>query len=99
MSKVKLNKPVLNLKDKPFQDDADNQLTFGDVFLTLLSQPKDNDDNKLDKYKLAIKCVADEVDLDLDERKLIKDLANESSFSPIIYGRIHDLLEGNDGES
>lgn len=97
MERVKLKQPIMNLEGKPFKDEK-KELTYGDMFISLLSAPKEKDEKKMDKYKLAIKCVADEADLDIDERKLLKDLAKDAFLSPVIYGRIHDLLEEVDDE-
>lgn len=103
MAKVLLKQPILNLDGKPFKDYDENSkvkgdLTFGDMFISLLSTPKEKDNKKMEKYRLAVKCVADEADMNIDEKKLVKDLAEEAFVSPIIYGRICDLLEGEEPE-
>lgn len=92
--KVKLNQPILNFEGEPIKQ-GDKELTYGVIFRNILGAPtkKDNGDNKLKKFDLGLKCVDDEVDLNLDERKLLKDLADEAGVSPLLYGRICQLLE------
>ena len=94
MAKIKINQPIKNIKGEPFKDNG-KELTYQDLFISILSAPKEKDDKKLDKYKLALKCVADEVEMTIDERKLLKDLANDSGINPILFGRVHDLLESS----
>ena len=54
---------------------------------------KESGIDKVKKYELAKKVFnADEVDLDEDEIKLIKDRVGET-FAPLIVGQIFDLLK------
>ncbi len=51
-------------------------------------------DEKAKRYKLAVSIVdQDEVDLSIDEVKLIKDLVGKSPF-PTIVGQAFEMLEG-----
>jgi len=98
--KIKLNQPILNFQGEPLKD-GEKEITYGVIIRNLLGAPseKDNGDKKLKKFELGLKCVADEVDLNLDERKLIKDLADQMGLSPIAYGRICQLLEDESDRS
>lgn len=95
---IKLNQPIPNFEDEPIKQ-GDKEVTYGTIIRNILGAPseKDNGDKKMKKYKLGLKCVADVVDLDLDERKLIKDLADEVGLNPLIYGRICELMEESNG--
>ena len=54
---------------------------------------RENGVEKVKKYELAKKVYAsDEVDLDEDEIKLIKDRVGET-YAPIIVGQIYELLK------
>lgn len=97
--KVKLSNPILNFEGEPIQQNGE-VVTYGNIIRNVLGAPsdKDNGEKKLKKFDLGLKCVADEVELDLDERKFIKDLVDEFGLNPIIYGRICNLFENGESE-
>lgn len=92
--KIDLTQPIRNFDGEPLKN-GDQELTFGILFRNLLGAPidKDSGDKKLRKYKLGIKCVADSVDLDLEERKLLKDTVDKAGVNPLIYGRVTEILD------
>lgn len=92
--KIDLTKPIPNFEGEPIEQNGE-KITYGNIIRNVLGAPsdKDNGEKKLKKFELGLRCVADQVYLDLDERKLIKDLVDEFGLNPIIYGRICQLFE------
>lgn len=106
---LKINKPILNFAGQPLAHwnqpsvkpgeslpDKYKELTYGDVIREVLAAPRkeaESGDDKLKRFSLGLRCVADEVDLTVEERALIKELVLEFNYTPVIYGRIHELFE------
>jgi len=82
------------MKDNDGQGNAVDATVKMAIVNGLLSPvQKESGIDKVKKYELAKKVFnADEVDLNEDEIKLIKDRVGES-FSPIIVGQIYELLK------
>lgn len=70
-------------------------ITAGDVICDVLAQPAEKmpGREKLERYKLGMKCTGDSVKLSKADRKLIQELVENSNYSPIVYGRIVDLFK------
>ena len=88
------------LKDKDGQP-----ITFRKVVTEVLMTPQDpakkqRGEEKYKLFKIAMKIQEnDEVDLDIDELKLIKDTVGELS-PPLVVGKIYDILEAKgDGDA
>lgn len=96
--KVNLKNQILDFEGRPVLGQNQKPFTFGSLIRTVLTNPKEKEsaDDKLKRFQLGLRCVADEVDLTLDERAMIKKLVSEFDYSPLVYGRIHEAFE--DGE-
>jgi len=82
------------MKDNDGQGNAiDATVKLAIVNAVLSSVERESGIEKVKKYELAKKIYAsDEVDLNEDEIKLIKDRVGDA-FSPIIVGQIFELLK------
>ena len=96
---VKVNEVLKTLDGQTMRDvDAQGNATDGTIKRAMINAvlsavEKDSGVDKVKKYELAKKIHAsDEVDLNEDEIKLIKDRVGEC-FGPIIVGQIHELLK------
>ena len=90
MSKIKLNEPIVDLEG----NEGEEVGKF--VRSALLSNSeKDNTDQKIKKYKLAMDCVADEVDLRAEDIALIKECVGKQ-FPPLVVGRVFDAIDPED---
>ena len=96
---VKINEPLKTMDGQVMRDD-DGQGNVTDatvkmVIINAVLSPVQNEKgvDKVKKYELAKKVhTSDEVDLNEDEIKLIKDRVGET-FPPIIVGQIYELLK------
>ena len=96
---VNLDIPLVNMdgqvmKDNDGQGNAiDATVKLAIVNAVLSPVQNENGVDKVKKYELAKKVYAsDEVDLNEDEIKLIKDRVGEM-FPPIVVGQIYELLK------
>ena len=96
---VKVNVSLVNIDGKAMKDDdGQGQVIDATVRLAIvnavLSPVKtDKGIDKVKKYELAKRVyTSDEVDLNEDEIKLIKDRVGES-FAPVVVGQIYELLK------
>ena len=94
---VKVNVPLVTLDGQPMQDNVDGKAvdaTVKTVIVNAVLAPvqKESGIDKVKKYELAKRIFEnDEVDLNEDEIKLIKDCVGEN-FAPIVVGQIFELL-------
>ncbi|KKN10847.1 hypothetical protein LCGC14_1032520 [marine sediment metagenome] len=96
---VKVNVPLVNMdgtsmKDRNEQgEEIDATFRLAMVNAVLSPVQKELGVDKVKKYELAKKIyTSDEVDLNEDDIKLIKDRVGEN-FAPIIVGQIYELLK------
>ena len=95
---VKVNVPLKTLDCQTMKDNVDGQAVDATVKMAIVNavlSPVDKESgiDKVKKYELAKKIYAsDEVDLNEDDIKLIKDRVGET-FAPIIVGQIYELLK------
>ena len=95
---VKVNVPLLTMDGQVMKDNVDGQAvdaTIKMVIVNAVLSPVERESgiDKVKKYELAKKVYAnDEVDLNEDEIKTIKDRVGET-FAPIIVGQIYELLK------
>jgi len=96
---VKVNVPLKTMDGQTMKDtdgqgkaiDATVKLVIVNAVLSPVQNEKGVD--KVKKYELAKKVhTSDEVDLNEDEIKLIKDRVGET-FPPIVVGQIYELLK------
>jgi len=96
---VKVNVPLKTMDGQVMKDtdvqgkavDATVRLAIVNAVLSPVQNEKGLD--KVKKYELAKRVyVSDEVDLNEDEIKLIKDRVGET-FPPIVVGQIYELLK------
>jgi len=97
--KVKVNEALKSFDGKPLKDvDANGQAvdaTIRTAMINALLSPvqKESGLEKVKKYKLAQKIYdGDEIDLDVDEIKLIKDRIGEV-YPPVVVGQVYEILE------
>lgn len=90
MSKIKLNEPIVDLEGNEGEE-------IGKFVRSALlsNSEKDNTDQKIKKYKLAMDCVADEVDLRAEDIALIKECVGKQ-FPPLVVGRVFDAIDPED---
>lgn len=76
-----------------------NELTLGQVCRNVLAGGAGNEklkaDKKLECFSVGLKCVGDTADLTDKERVLIVSLVDEAKYSPLVYGRVSQLLESS----
>jgi len=95
---VKVNVPLKTLDGQTMRDNVDGQAVDATVRMAIVNAvlspvQKESGIEKVKKYELAKKIYAsDEVDLNEDEIKLIKDRVGET-FPPIVVGQIYELLK------
>ena len=96
---VNVNVPLKSIEGNIMQDvDAQGNATDAIVRMAIVNailSPVDKElgVDKVRKYELAKKVYAsDEVDLNEDEIKLIKDRVG-AAFAPIVVGQIYELLK------
>jgi len=96
---VKVNVPLKTLDGQVMKDnDGEGKAidaTFKLAMINAILSPvqKENGVDKVKKYELAKRIFEnDEVDLNEDEIKLIKDRVGET-FPPIVVGQIYELLK------
>ena len=81
------------MKENVNGEAVDATVRMGIVNALLGANEKDKGVDKIKKYELAKKVYSnDEVDLDENEIKLIKDRVGET-FGPVVVGRIYELLK------
>lgn len=94
--KIKMNTELLDLHGKPIAD-SDGNLTLGSAAanaLTLLPIEKAPEGKKVKMVNLALKvCGGSEVELSVDEIKLIMDTVDSFYKAPLLVGRIFHLLD------
>ena len=88
MSKVKVNVKIKDLEGN------EGEGTIGQAIRNALlaNEEKDTADDKLKKYKLAMDCIADEVDLKAEDITLIKKCVGKH-FPPLVVGRVFDVID------
>lgn len=95
---VKVNVPLKTMDGQVMKDNVDGEavdalVKMAIVNAVLSSVERESGIEKVKKYELAKKIYAsDEVDLDEDEIKLIKDRVGET-FPPIVVGQVYELLK------
>jgi len=95
---VKVNVPLKALDGQVMKDSVDGQAVDATVRMAMVNSilapvDKESGIDKVTKYELAKKIYAnDEVDLNEDEIKLIKDCVGKG-FAPIVVGQIYELLK------
>jgi len=96
---VKVNVPLKTLDGQVMKDTNEKgeaiDATLRMAIVNAVLSPVQNEKGveKVTKYELAKKVYAsDEVDLNEDEIKLIKDRVGET-FAPIIVGQVYDVLK------
>jgi len=95
---VNVNEILKSFSGETMKDIVDGEAVDATVKMAIVNavlSPVQNEKgvDKVKKYELAKKVFnADEVDLDEDEIKLIKDRVGEV-FPPVIVGQIYELLK------
>ena len=95
---VKVDTSLKTLDGQVMKDNVDGQAVDATVQMAIVNAvlspvEREKGVDKVKKYELAKKIYAsDEVDLNEDEIKLIKDRVGET-FPPIIVGQIYELLK------
>ena len=95
---VKVDVPLKTLDGQVMKDNVDGQAVDATVKMVIVNAvlspvQKESGVDKVKKYELAKKVYSsDEVDLNEDEIKTIKDAVGEN-FAPIIVGQIYELLK------
>ena len=95
---VKVNVPLRTLDGQVMKDNVDGQAVDATVRTAIVNAvlapvQKESGIEKVKKYELAKRIFEnDEVDLNEDEIKTIKDAVGEN-FAPIIVGQIYELLK------
>jgi len=95
---VKVNIPLKTMDGQVMKDNVDGQAVEATVKMAIVNAvlaPVQNEKgiDKVKKYELAKKVYSsDEVDLNEDEIKIIKDMVGEN-FAPIVVGQIYELLK------
>jgi len=95
---VKVNQVLKTIAGDTMKDVVDGKTIDATVKLAMVNAvlspvEKESGVDKVKKYELAKKIYAsDEVDLNEDEIKLIKERVGEA-FAPIIVGQIYELLK------
>ncbi len=86
-------------KDIPLSVEDSTPLTIKDIFFTALNNPgKDEMLTAEDKNKAFQLCVKmtqqNEVDFTVDDLSFIKERVNKIWTSPLICGKVNELIEG-----
>lgn len=95
---VNVNQVLKTLDGQVMKDNVDGNAVDATVKMAIVNAvlspvEKESGIEKVKKYELAKKIyAADEVDLNEDEIKLIKDRVGEG-FAPIVVGQIFELLK------
>ena len=95
---VKVNVPLTTLDGQTMKDNVDGEAVDATVKTAIVNAvlapvQKESGIEKVKKYELAKRIFEnDEVDLNEDEIKLIKDCVGDV-FPPIVVGRIYELLK------
>ena len=95
---VKVNVSLKTLDGKTMKDNLDGEVVDATVRMAMVNSilapvDKESGIDKVKKYELAKRIYAnDEVDLNEDEIKLIKDTVG-SNFAPIVVGQIFEMLK------
>ena len=94
---VNVNQVLKTIDGETMKDMVDGKAVDATVKMAIVNAvlspvEKESGVDKVKKYELAKKVYAsDEVDLDGNEIKLIKDRVGEA-FSPLVVGQIYELL-------
>lgn len=95
---IKVNVPLKTLDGQVMKDNVDGVAVDATVRMAIVNAvlnpvEKESGIEKVKKYELAKKVFAnDEVDLDENEIKLIKDRVGET-YPPVIVGQMFELLK------
>lgn len=95
---VKVNKPLKTIDGQMMKEVVDGEAVDATVKMAIVNAvlspvEKESGVDKVKKYELAKRVhTSDEVDLNEDEIKLIKDRVGEA-FPPLIVGQIYELLK------
>ena len=95
---VKVDVPLRTMDGQVMKDNVDGQAVDASVRTAIVNAvlapvEREKGVDKVKKYELAKKIYAsDEVDLNEDEIKTIKDAVGEN-FAPIVVGQIYELLK------
>lgn len=94
--KVDLKQPIKNFDGKNIIEGKNAEMAeVGTIIRNALGagNEKDNGDKMLKKFKLGLKCVADEVELTPEEVALIKKTLENHQITPLAYGRIIEAID------
>lgn len=107
--KLNLDQPILDFdgKEMPQRKDSKDPMTLKYVFFTALSEPSLetnvrgeqipenlNVDQKMKMYKLCSEVVkGGEIDFVVDDLTLMKERVGKIFISPLIYGRVCEILD------
>jgi len=95
---VKVNIPLKTLDGQVMKDNVDGEAIDATIRMAIVNSvlapvQKESGIDKVKKYELAKRVYKeDEVDLNEDEIKLIKDCVGEN-YAPIIVGQIYEILK------
>lgn len=91
---IDLTTKLQDFEDKPMKDNK-AELTLGKVLRLAIGSPNKTDDGEklLKKYKLGLKCVADSAEFSTKEIEMLKDAVAEFYKSPLVFGRVCELLD------
>jgi len=91
--KINTETKLTNLEGEPIKDGSVDA-TVGKVIRNALlgNDQSDNADKKLKKYKLAMDCLATEVDLKAENVSLIKKCVGEN-YPPLIVGKVFEIID------
>jgi hypothetical protein len=98
--RVDLRQNIIDYEGKPLPGPDGKPEVLRNVFATALNNTVGGEvqtpEAKSKAYELTVKIYArKQIDLTLDERKLIKDRVGVL-YSPLVFGRVSDILEEND---
>ena len=100
---IDFNLPILDISDEPIKNEGGEVMSLGDMCVNALMAMLQDDNadgtQKLKRFNLArkIKGKADEdyqvIQMNSKNKTMILELAAKA-FGTIIYGRLHEALEG-----
>lgn len=91
---VSLKEKILTLDGDQVEDEKGKKQTLGMIVRSALciNDPEDSAMDKQEKFKLAVACSADEVELSAEDVSLIKKTVGKY-YSPLILGRVIELID------
>lgn len=95
--KVDLTKQITNFDGESISSGANNgnSITVGLIVRNALGAgaEKESGDQKLKKFKIGLKCVADKPDLSAEEINVIVKAVEAMGATSLIYGRVIEALD------